>query len=151
MQKTCEASRQRMIETRAAGMFGPPAGECAVDGCAATAKARGLCDVHYQRAKRAKTLPVRTSRQNHRVLSVKPVTAPAEPVYDLTVPGLENFALASGVFVHNSKDCSDAMAGAAYGIMTRRDVWARHDVLHLMPQDFGSARSLSDGRSLTIG
>lgn len=52
---------------------------------------------------------------------------------------------------NGSKDCSDAMAGAAYGIVTRRDVWARHDVLHLMPQDFGSARSLADGRSLTIG
>lgn len=51
-----------------------------------------------------------------------------------------------------SKDCSDAMAGAAYGVATRRDIWARHDVLHLMPQDFASVRSgVSDGRSVIIG
>ncbi len=38
---------------------------------------------------------------NHRVKSVTPLTATAD-VYDLEVPGTHNFALASGVFVHNS-------------------------------------------------
>lgn len=36
------------------------------------------------------------------------------PVYDLTVPRTENFALAVGPFVHNSKDCSDALAGVMW-------------------------------------
>jgi len=33
------------------------------------------------------------------------------PVYDISVPGTENFALAAGPFVHNSKDTADAVAG----------------------------------------
>lgn len=40
----------------------------------------------------------------------------AVPVYDLTVPGPENFALAAGIFVHNSKDCADSLAGSLWGI-----------------------------------
>lgn len=31
------------------------------------------------------------------------------PVYDITVPIYENFALSSNTFVHNSKDCADAV------------------------------------------
>jgi DNA gyrase subunit B len=38
---------------------------------------------------------------NHRVVSVEPVTETID-VYDLEVPGTHNFALDSGVFVHNS-------------------------------------------------
>ena len=37
---------------------------------------------------------------NHKVVAVRPL-AEREDVYCLTVPGLENFALAAGVFVHN--------------------------------------------------
>lgn len=33
------------------------------------------------------------------------------PVYDMMVPGTENFVLSSGIVVHNSKDCSDSVAG----------------------------------------
>lgn len=36
------------------------------------------------------------------------------PVYDLEVDDYHNFALSAGVFVHNSKDLADAVAGAAY-------------------------------------
>lgn len=39
--------------------------------------------------------------RNHKVVSVEP--GEAEEVYDLEVPGLENFALSAGVFVHNCK------------------------------------------------
>ncbi len=121
-------ARARMLRTWAEGKFRPPAAECAIDGCAAKSKARGLCDLHYQRAKRARALPERTSGQtNHRVLSVRRVEA-HEEVYDLTVPGTENFALAAGVFVHNSKDLSDAMAGVAYGLTMRRDVWRQFGI-----------------------
>ncbi|HEU5229367.1 MAG TPA: DNA topoisomerase (ATP-hydrolyzing) subunit B [Ktedonobacteraceae bacterium] len=38
---------------------------------------------------------------NHRVVSVEPLEEKVD-VYDLEVPGTHNFALASGVFVHNS-------------------------------------------------
>jgi DNA gyrase subunit B len=38
---------------------------------------------------------------NHRVVSVVPLDNPID-VYDVEVPGTHNFALASGVFVHNS-------------------------------------------------
>ena len=46
--------------------------------------------------------PVAGPAYNHRVMSVKPVVLEKEvEVYDLTVPGYENFAVAGGVFVHN--------------------------------------------------
>lgn len=38
------------------------------------------------------------------------------PVYDLTVPETENFGLAAGPVVHNSKDTSDALAGSLYSL-----------------------------------
>lgn len=50
------------------------------------------------------------------------------PVYDLTVPGTENFCLANGMVVHNSKDCADAMAGAAYGVSRMQAVWRGHGI-----------------------
>lgn len=69
------------------------------------------------------------SQQNHRVLSVRRERLEfPELVYDLTVPGTENFALASGVFVHNSKDVADAMAAAAFGLSMQASIWAQHGV-----------------------
>lgn len=49
---------------------------------------------------------------NHRVRAIIPVALP-EPVlvYDLEVDEWSNFALAAGVFVHNSKDVADPVAG----------------------------------------
>jgi DNA gyrase subunit B len=41
------------------------------------------------------------ANHNHRVISVEPLTERVD-VYDIEVPGTHNFALASGVFVHNS-------------------------------------------------
>lgn len=50
---------------------------------------------------------------NHKVVSVKAVALENPvPVYDISVETWNNFALAGGVFVHNSKDTSDAVAGA---------------------------------------
>jgi len=45
------------------------------------------------------------------------------PVYDLTVPGTENFLLDAGVFVHNSKDVADAACGAYTTMVSRRASW----------------------------
>jgi len=49
---------------------------------------------------------------NHIVLSVTP--AGKADVYDFEVAEHHNFALTAGVFVHNSKDVSDALAGACF-------------------------------------
>lgn len=50
------------------------------------------------------------------------------PVYDIEVPDNHNFKLKAGVFVHNSKDVSDAVAGVVYGLTTRREIWVNHDI-----------------------
>jgi hypothetical protein len=54
--------------------------------------------------------------QNHRVRLVELVELD-EPVwvYDLEVDAHHNFALTAGVFVHNSKDIADSLAGACGG------------------------------------
>ena len=50
------------------------------------------------------------------------------PVFDLTVHGPENFKLHNGPVVHNSKDCSDALAGVAFGLAKRREVWGLYGI-----------------------
>ena len=58
---------------------------------------------------------VSARRYNHQVWAVIPVVlSEPVPVYDLEVDEYANFALASGVFVHNSKDVSDAVACATW-------------------------------------
>ena len=52
---------------------------------------------------------------NHKVRAVERVVLEEPvPVYDLEVDVFSNFALSCGVFVHNSKDLADAVAGAVY-------------------------------------
>ncbi|MFH2231899.1 MAG: HNH endonuclease, partial [Patescibacteria group bacterium] len=52
---------------------------------------------------------------NHKIRAVIPVhLKQAVPVYDLEVDEHHNFALSSGIFVHNSKDVSDAVAGSCH-------------------------------------
>ena len=120
-------SSETMRRSWAEGKFGPPRGMCSIEGCDRSANARGLCDLHYQRARRRGALPEKMEKmgENHRVLRVTLVSA-NEEVYDLSVPETENFALASGVFVHNSKDLADACAGAIWGLRQRaaRLPWA---------------------------
>lgn len=48
----------------------------------------------------------------------------AVPVYDLTIEDNPNFALSCGVFVHNSKDKSDAVCGAVYNASLHADEYA---------------------------
>ncbi|MCI0527178.1 MAG: Hint domain-containing protein, partial [Nitrospira sp.] len=57
----------------------------------------------------------------HKVRMVVPVDLEIPvPVYDLEVDKWSNFALSVGVFVHNSKDVADAVAGACYGVATSK-------------------------------
>jgi len=50
------------------------------------------------------------------------------PVYDLSVHITENFCLANGCVVHNSKDVADALAGVVYGLTVRREIWLQHGI-----------------------
>lgn len=50
---------------------------------------------------------------NHKVISIKYITE-REDVYDIEVDKNHNFALDCGVFVHNSKDVTDAFCGAMF-------------------------------------
>ena len=45
------------------------------------------------------------------------------PVYDISVERTHNFCLASGIVVHNSKDCADAVCGAYSTLITRSASW----------------------------
>ena len=130
------AQSRLMKRLWAEGKFGGSRKECAVHGCPSLSNARGLCGKHYQKARREKALPPRTSNQkNHRILSVTKVDG-FEEVYDLAVPGTENFALASGVFVHNSKDVADALAGVVKGLTSLREIWIKHGVRFQNPNHY---------------
>lgn len=59
-------------------------------------------------------------KKNHKIVSVTCLSE-IQDVYDITVNETHNFALDSGVFVHNSKDVADALAGVvfnAYELLT---------------------------------
>lgn len=51
--------------------------------------------------------------KNHKVIKIENITK-LMPVYDLYIKDNHNFALTSGVFVHNSKDQADAVCGAIW-------------------------------------
>ena len=113
-----ERSRENIERLFAEGKLKRGRDLCSIEGCISLQDARGLCGKHYQRARRKKVLPQRASgSRNHRILSVRKISKTAD-VWDITVPELENFALASGVFVHNSKDVADAIAGVVFSLTT---------------------------------
>lgn len=54
---------------------------------------------------------------NHKVTKVEIIELNNKiPVYDITVPIYENFALESGIFVHNSKDSADAIVRVVWSV-----------------------------------
>ena len=80
--------------------------------------------------------------KNHKVKSVERITMPCR-VYDLTIKDNHNFALAAGVFVHNSttsvpclangynskgigKDCADALCGCMTTLIAHAEVVKPH-------------------------
>lgn len=58
--------------------------------------------------------------KNHKVVSVDFIFD-KEDVYDITVEDTHNFALDSGVFVHNSKDSADALCGSVWNASQHAD------------------------------
>jgi len=68
------------------------------------------------------------------------------PVYDLGAYPNENFCLANGAVVHNSKDVADSMAGVLYGLITRGDLWLEAGIT---PQSIpDSVQALSAAKSI---
>ena len=74
-------------------------------------------DVPPEGFRRGRTL------KNHKVISVEFIED-TEDVYDIEVEDNHNFALASGVFVHNSKDEADAVCGAIYNASQHAEEFA---------------------------
>lgn len=61
---------------------------------------------------------------NHKVLSIEYLDNPID-VYDMTVDSTHNFAISSGIFVHN---CSDSAAGVMAGLLSRREMWGLYGI-----------------------
>lgn len=113
-----EEQRLRILKSWEDWKFWPRAKCCSIVDCDRISNAKGMCDMHYQKNKRARLKAERQSKQvNHRIISIKSIKLEIPvAVYDISVPWNENFALASWVFVHNSKDVSDALAGVCWNI-----------------------------------
>lgn len=68
---------------------------------------------------RSKLMTLYPEDYNVSVISVTPIKLDKPvPVYDLEVPKWENFALAAGVFVHNSKDICDSICGVVWTLLS---------------------------------
>lgn len=82
---------------------------------------------------------------NHKVTRVRKVQLETPiPVYDISVPNYENFALADGIFVHNSKDAADAVCRVCYKIYETYVKAAYHgQFMTPMAQRFPTMRSVA--------
>ena len=90
-------------------------------------------------------MPLYYKEYNHKVKSIEIVKL-SEPidVYDITVPGYDNFALASGIIVHNSKDKADSVCRVVWCIYEDciKDT-IRGDFMLPQRHSFSSLRSLA--------
>lgn len=68
-------------------------------------------------------MSLHTELKNHSVVSIEFLDERAD-VYDIEVEDNHNFALAAGVFVHNSKDVSDAVCGAVFNASKHAEEYA---------------------------
>jgi len=84
-------------------------------GCGRNVVMRVLRDDGFASWDEFMTSPPGNNHKVRHVISVK-LSEPV-PVYDLEVDDHHNFALSAGVFVHNSKDVGDAVAGVVHGLI----------------------------------
>jgi hypothetical protein len=112
-------SRENMLRLFREGKLKSGRAKCSIEGCDSLSNANGMCGKHYQFFRRGKAR-FQNHRENHRVLSVK--EGGRADVWDITVKDTHNFSLASGVFVHNSKDLADSLAGVVYNCETKKVV-----------------------------
>ena len=61
--------------------------------------------------------------KNHKVVSIEFIDK-CEDVYDIEVADNHNFALAAGIFVHNSKDVCDAVCGSIFNASKHAEQFA---------------------------
>jgi DNA gyrase subunit B len=61
--------------------------------------------------------------KNHKVVSIEFIEK-CEDVYDIEVADNHNFALAAGIFVHNSKDVCDAVCGSIFNASRHAEQFA---------------------------
>ena len=54
--------------------------------------------------------------KNHKIVSIEYIHKPCR-VFDLEIEDNHNFALAAGVFVHNSKDICDGLCGSIWNLV----------------------------------
>jgi hypothetical protein len=85
-----------------------------------------LLDGNYKRAIDLKIGDRLKSSDETRIQSIKALKLltfnKPIPVYDIKMDKIHNFGLASGVFVHNSKDVSDAVAGLVFSLSQKGDM-----------------------------
>ncbi len=58
--------------------------------------------------------------KNHKIIKIEKLNE-YKDLYDLEIENTPNFALAAGVFVHNSKDIADSLAGAVFNATKHED------------------------------
>jgi len=83
-----------------------------------------------RKARRLNALKLCGQRWNHKVVQIKQTAN--EDVYDFTVEEYHNFALASGVFVHNCLYGYDRIQGIFYGTNSWGTGWGDHG-RYIMP------------------
>lgn len=89
----------------------------------------------------------RCNKKNHKVVSIEFIYHPCR-VYDLTIEDNPNFALDAGVFVHNSKDSSDAFAGSIWNaIMNNPGIPVPAKTVSGIISSVNRPRGISPGRN----
>jgi hypothetical protein len=69
------------------------------------------------------------------------------PVYDLEVDEWDNFALSAGIFVHNSKDLADCIAGVVWNLMGKELMMEKMPVqIYSVPKKVRSSLGYADRR-----
>ncbi len=130
---------EHMKELWASWVMWPTNQKCCIEWCERIRDAKWMCDMHYQRAKRAWIREKYNIYHNHRALSVKHIYLDNPiKVYDITVPETENFALANWVIVHNSKDVADAVAWVVANINEHThsgDMWVRNSMSNMTEKE----------------
>jgi hypothetical protein len=90
---------------------------CIVEECNNDVYNKGLCKWHYSQQPKGK-IHTHKLYKNHKIICVKELDYTAD-VWDIEVKDYHNFALADGIFVHNSKDIADCVAGVVH-ILTHK-------------------------------
>lgn len=74
-----------------------------------------LCDGSYEEAQNLTTgVSLMSLRADGTIVQNVEIAEEAREVYDMEIEDNHNFALSTGVFVHNSKDGADSLAGAVF-------------------------------------